>query len=100
MPLENENIKVMAGWSLEDLQNAAVEDPMALLGDIREMAATNVALRKECDAAVEAVEELMFLAPYKDSCWRCTKDGERCRESWGGCHPEWNGRKREGGEAS
>ena len=69
MQLENKDFEAMAAWTLEDLQEMAVEAPTLLLSTVRELAASHMVLQRERDAAVRDMKE--YGAGYGFTCEVC-----------------------------
>lgn len=78
-------IAAMAAWTLEDFQN----DPLGAVEQVRELAAAYLTLRRERDAAVGDLEELMGKTG-PEACEFCNPEGTMVCGA-GGCCPKWRG---------
>ena len=93
MPTTDE-IAAMAAWTLEDFQN----DPLGAVGQVRALAASHLALRRERDAAVRDLEKLMKPGGAGTECSYCAigdaceREVEENPDGWR-CRPVWRGAK-------
>lgn len=92
-----EQIEVMADWTLEDFQ----DDPLGAMKQIRVLAASYLALQRERNSAVRDLEMLMGLDGAGTECSYCARgdacgrEAEENPDGWQ-CCPEWRGLQKEG----